>query len=159
MKRKTIKAKIAAALSAIMAFAMLAPAMPAYAADVTITFDFDTNTPSLDPDTEHKIQISGMLNSPINTSITGLNSGRHSGQVLLPWQTIATGFDTQNDGTGYTGIVGGKAWGVGGLDLRGYKIDEFRMAEGNGDFPRSRLDVGTYQNAIYYATLKPDVNI
>ena len=32
MKRKTIKAKIAAALSASMAFAMLAPAMPAYAA-------------------------------------------------------------------------------------------------------------------------------
>ena len=32
MKRKTIKAKLTAALSAGMAFAMLAPAMPAYAA-------------------------------------------------------------------------------------------------------------------------------
>ena len=39
MKRKTIKAKLAATLSAGMAFAVLAPAMPAYAANGTISFD------------------------------------------------------------------------------------------------------------------------
>ena len=39
MKKKTIKAKISAALSAGMAFTMLAPAMPAYAATGNISFD------------------------------------------------------------------------------------------------------------------------
>ena len=39
MKRKTIKAKLTAALSAGMAFTMLAPAMPAYAATGNISFD------------------------------------------------------------------------------------------------------------------------
>ena len=39
MKRKTIKAKLAVTLSAGMAFAVLAPAMPAYAANGTISFD------------------------------------------------------------------------------------------------------------------------
>ena len=47
MKRKTIKAKIAAVLSAGMALAMLAPAMPAYAANGDITFDFKTLNPSV----------------------------------------------------------------------------------------------------------------
>ena len=39
MKRKTIKAKLTAALSAGVAFTMLAPAMPAYAATGSISFD------------------------------------------------------------------------------------------------------------------------
>ena len=47
MKRKTIKAKISAALSASMALAMLAPAMPAYAAaDKKLVFDFQRDNPS-----------------------------------------------------------------------------------------------------------------
>ena len=158
MKRKTIKAKIAAVLSAGMAIAMLAPAMPAYAADVTITFDFDTNTPSLDPDTEHKITVSGPLGSPINTTTAGLQTGTNG--VLLPWGNGTT-YPTQSDGTGYTGTVGGKKWGKDstGLDLVGYKIREFRKAPGVGDFPRSKLDSGRYQSATYYATLVPDENV
>ena len=46
MRRKTIKAKVSAALSASMALVMLAPAMPAYAANGDITFDFATLNPS-----------------------------------------------------------------------------------------------------------------
>ena len=87
MKRKTIKAKLAAVLSAGMLFTMLAPAKPAYAADVTITFDFDTNTPSLDPgiaphQITHQITVSGPLGAPINTNSAGLQTDANG--VLLP---------------------------------------------------------------------------
>ena len=167
MKRKTIKAKLAAVLSAGMLFTMLAPAKPAYAADVTITFDFDTNTPSLDPgiaphQITHQITVSGPLGAPINTNSAGLQTDANG--VLLPWGNGTT-YPTQPDGTGYTGKVGGKIWGkdltgvVDGLDLIGYKISEFRKAPGAGDFPRSKLDSGRYQATTYYATLVPDENV
>ena len=51
MKRKTIKAKLTAALSAGMALAMLAPAMPAYAAAPgagEIQFNFTGKNESVD---------------------------------------------------------------------------------------------------------------
>jgi len=44
MKRKTIKAKLAVTLSAGMAFAILASAMPAYAATGNISFDAESKT-------------------------------------------------------------------------------------------------------------------
>ena len=162
MKRKTIKAKLAAVLSASMAFTMLAPVMPAYAADATIIFDFDTNTPSLDPgiaphQITHQITVSGPLGAPINTALAGLQTDTNG--VFLPWGNGATAYPTQTDGSGYTGTVGGKTWGTGGLDLKGYKISEFRKAAGNGDFPRPYLDSKRYQNTTYYATLIADENI
>ena len=162
MKRKTIKAKLAAVLSASMAFTMLAPAMPAYAADATIIFDFDTNTPSLDPgiaphQITHQITVSGPLGALINTNSAGLQTDTNG--VFLPWGNGATAYPTQPDGSGYTGTVGGKTWGTGGLDLKGYKIREFRKAAGNGDFPRPYLDSKRYQNTTYYATLIADENI
>ena len=162
MKRKTIKAKLAAVLSASMAFTMLAPAMPAYAADATIIFDFDTNTPSLDPgiaphQITHQITVSGPLGALINTNSAGLQTDTNG--VFLPWGNGATAYPTQPDGSGYTGTVGGKTWGTGGLDLKGYKIRGFRKAAGNGDFPRPYLDSKRYQNTTYYATLIADENI
>ena len=162
MKRKTIKAKLAAVLSAGMLFTMLAPAKPAYAADVTITFDFDTNTPSLDPgiaphQITHQITVSGPLGALINTNSAGLQTDTNG--VFLPWGNGATAYPTQPDGSGYTGTVGGKTWGTGGLDLKGYKIRGFRKAAGNGDFPRPYLDSKRYQNTTYYATLIADENI
>ena len=162
MKRKTIKAKLAAVLSAGMAFTMLAPAMPAYAADATIIFDFDTNTPSLDPgiaphQITHQITVSGPLGDLINTNSAGLQTDTNG--VFLPWGNGATAYPTQPDGSGYTGTVGGKTWGTGGLDLKGYKIRGFRKAAGNGDFPRPYLDSKRYQNTTYYATLIADENI
>ena len=158
MRRKTIKAKISVALSASMALAMLAPAMPAYAADATIIFDFDKNTPSLDPGTApHKITVSGPLGDPINTTLAGLQSDTNG--VFMPWGNGATAYPTQINGSGYTGTVGGKAWGTGGLDLKGYKIKWFRGVAGNGDFPRTYLDSKRYQNTTYYATLIADENI
>ena len=162
MKRKTIKAKLAAVLSAGMVFTMLAPAMPAYAADATIIFDFDTNTPSLDPgiaphQITHQITVSGPLGALINTNSAGLQTDTNG--VFLPWGNGATAYPTQPDGSGYTGTVGGKTWGTGGLDLKGYKISGFRKAAGNGDFPRPYLDSKRYQNTTYYATLIADENI
>ena len=162
MKRKTIKAKLAAVLSASMAFTMLAPAMPAYAADATIIFDFDTNTPSLDPgiaphQITHQITVSGPLGDLINTNSAGLQTDTNG--VFLPWGNGATAYPTKPDGSGYTGTVGGKTWGTGGLDLKGYKIRGFRKAAGNGDFPRPYLDSKRYQNTTYYATLIADENI
>ena len=162
MKRKTIKAKLAAVLSAGMVFTMLAPAMPAYAADATIIFDFDTNTPSLDPgiaphQITHQITVSGPLGALINTNSAGLQTDTNG--VFLPWGNGATAYPTPTDGSGYTGTVGGKTWGTGGLDLKGYKISEFRKAAGNGDFPRPYLDSKRYQNTTYYATLIADENI
>lgn len=47
MRKKTIKAKIASLLSASMAFTMLAPAMPANAANPKLIFDFKTQNKSV----------------------------------------------------------------------------------------------------------------
>jgi len=57
MKRKTIKAKLTAALSAGVAFTMLAPAMPAYAATGSISFDMGKTYDALGG--AHLIGISG----------------------------------------------------------------------------------------------------
>ena len=157
MKRKTIKAKIAAALSASMALAMLAPAMPAYAATGTLKFDFHTNASDSLAGTP-EISVSGTVGDAIPdvASLGVLNDGR----IGLPWQdTVATGssnvavFKTV-DGTSDDAVLG-KKW-IADLGLKGYKIKEFRGGAGLADFPRVGLDVGTIQNQTYYATLMSD---
>ena len=86
MRRKTIKAKVAAALSASMAFAMLAPAMPAYAATGNLVFDFGTNASNslTGSPNSYKITVSGNIGDPIPAAF---NLQNFSGRTGLPWQT------------------------------------------------------------------------
>lgn len=171
MKRKTIKAKISAALSASMVLAMLAPAMPAYAATGLI-FDFYSNI-SDSFDGTPSITVNGSVGSASGTvgsnsvslSSLGTFSEGTETRTKLPWQdgvdsgspsgssTPVATFKTVTDATD-TPVLGVK-W-IGDLKLKGYKIKEFRGAKGTGDFPRSRLDVGTIQDKVYYATLISD---
>lgn len=159
MKRKTIKAKIAAALSASMALAMLAPAMPAYAATGTLKFDFHSNIhDSFDGTPE--IVVSGTVGDSI-PNVADL--GTFNSRVGLPWQDgvttsgtpVATFRDVDGSPAKPDSAVLGKKW-IADLGLKGYKIKEFRGALGTGDFPRVGLDVGTIQNQNYYATLISD---
>lgn len=154
MKRKTIKAKISAALSASMVLTMLAPAMPAYAATGTLNFDFSTNVHDSFDGTA-KISISGTIGDPI-PNVADL--GTFNSRVGLPWQvgvtTSGTPVATFAAVTTDSPVLG-KKW-IADLGLKGYMIKEYRGVAGTGDFPRVGLDVGTIQNQDYYATLISD---
>ena len=160
MRRKTIKAKISAALSASMALAMLAPAMPAYAATGNLVFDFGTNasdslTNSL---ITYKITVSGNIGGAI-PDVADL--GVFGGRTGLPWQNgvannVATFKKVDDTPTNPDTPVLGKRW-IADLGLKGYKIKEFRGLPGpKADFPREGLDVGSIQNQTYYAVLISD---
>lgn len=156
MRKKTIKAKLAAALSASMALAMLAPAMPAYAATGNLVFDFGTNASNslTGSPNSYKITVSGNIGDPIPAAF---NLQNFSGRTGLPWQTNINNHLAEFGP--YTTQVNGVAWGTGGLDLEGYAIKEFRGLPGTvADFPREGLDVGSIQNKTYYAVLKDDGN-
>jgi len=171
MKRKTIKAKISAALSASMVLAMLAPAMPAYAATGTLKFNFYKNMEdSFDGTPE--IAVSGNIGSTTDTggtislaSLGTVTVGTET-RTKLPWQdsvdsgsppgssTPVATFLSITDPTTEPTVLG-KKW-IGDLGLKGYKIKEFRGLAGTGDFPRSSLDVGSIQEKTYFATLISD---
>lgn len=156
MKRKTIKAKVAAALSASMAFAVLAPAMPAYAATGNLVFDFGTNASDslTNPVESYKITATGNIGDPIPAAF---NLQNFSGRTGLPWQTNIDNSTHLAEFGPYTTTVNNVAWGAGGLDLEGYAIQEFRGLPGTGaDFPREGLDVGSIQDKTYYAVLISD---
>ena len=159
MRRKTIKAKISAALSASMALAMLAPAMPAYAATGTLKFDFHTNASNSLAGTP-EISVSGNIGDPI-PDVTDL--GVFNGRTGLPWQNgvannVATFRKVDDTPTNPDTAVLGKKW-IADLDLKGYMIKEFRGLPGTGaDFPREGLDVASIQNQTYYAVLESDGN-
>ena len=77
MKRKTIKAKLTAALSASMALAMLAPATPAYAATPApkpngFKFDFRTKNESKVPFVKDLYVEGGTAGSAITTDYKGM---------------------------------------------------------------------------------------
>ena len=152
MKRKTIKAKLTAALSASMALAMLAPATPAYAAAGTLKFDFHTNASTSLAGTP-EITVTGNVGDAIPAAYNLQNFGGRTG---LPWQTgiTTTGTPVAEFGNYATTTVNGQSWAALGLD--GYIIKEFRGGVGLADFPRAGLDVGTIQNQTYYATLGSD---
>ena len=158
MRRKTIKAKVSAALSASMALAMLAPAMPAYAATGNLVFDFGTNASDslTGPVGSYKITATGNIGDPIPAAF---NLQNFSGRTGLPWQTNIDNSTHLAEFGPYTTTVNNVAWGAGGLDLEGYAIQEFRGLPGTGaDFPREGLDVGSIQNQTYYAVLTSDGN-
>ena len=160
MKRKTIKAKISAALSASMVLAMLAPAMPAYAATGNLKFDFHSNV-SDSFDGTPEITVSGNIGSTTELASLGTVTVGTDTRTKLPWQDSVTTSGTPvatflsiTDPTTEPTVLG-KKW-IGDLKLKGYKIKEFRGLAGTGDFPRSSLDVGSIQNQTYYATLESD---
>ena len=89
MRRKTIKAKIAVSLSASMAFAVLAPAMPAYAATGAIAFDMGKTYNAL-----------GGTALPGLTGNQGANMSTATGATLVP-DTFANNQSATTGGTGY----------------------------------------------------------
>jgi len=160
MKRKTIKAKISAALSASMVLAMLAPAMPAYAATGNLKFDFHSNV-SDSFDGTPEITVSGNIGSTTELASLGTIVVSGDTRTKLPWQDNVTTSGTPvatflsiTDPTTEPTVLG-KKW-IGDLKLKGYKIKEFRGLPGTGDFPRSSLDVGSIQDQTYFATLESD---
>ncbi len=160
MNKKTIKAKIAAALSASMVITMLAPAMPAYAAD-TLKFDFATFTPSVKdllkyqliynkPTTSNKIKDAG----------TGLTVGTGDIVALPYWHSkdISGGtseFNATENNPNAPGTT--NALTLTALGLKGYAIENWYTAKENG-FKADRIDLPTFQTGenVYYAKLKSD---
>ena len=145
MKRKTIKAKLAATLSASMAFAMLAPAMPAYAANVNLVFDFG------------ELQKDSLLagNYQIDSGAQPVGSAIASDYNLQPGSVGGTRLPFI-DATGVANLtynVHGKTWAS--LGLTGYTIDKWLDASVNGRAV-DKLDIPTYQGITYYAKLKSD---
>ena len=171
MKRKTIKAKIAAVLSASMALAMLAPAMPAYAA---ISYNYvnhnlnTVNTEALYGGVNANIgnvtPTDGYLGfdfTKLNPSVEGWvknivvngNPGETIADQTLPFFTGGTFSDAA--------IFDGKSW-INDFDLKGYKIAGYNQAPLKGTptgFPRSiQIEIPslTSQGAVYYAELASD---
>ena len=171
MRRKTIKAKVSAALSASMAFAMLAPAMPVYA---VISYNYvnhnlnTVNTEALYGGVNANIgnvtPTDGYLGfdfTTLNPSIAGWvkniivngNPGETITDQTLPFFPTGT-FSS-------TATFDGKSW-INDFDLKGYKIAGYNQAPLKGTptgFPRSsQIEIPslTSQGAVYYAELASD---
>ena len=150
MNKKTIKAKIAAALSASMVITTLAPAMPAYAA-TSLNFNFTAKNKSL----------AGFILQPSGTvSFTGSGSfptaGNLNGLKAVGNGTLYMPFYDNIAPAGYkigSGNLDGKTWTE--LGLKGYEIDSWWSAEKNGSQVNS-TQMTTYQssNNTYYVQLK-----
>ena len=147
MKRKTIKAKIAAALSASMAFAMLAPAMPAYAAGVNLKFDFG--------ELQKKSLVAGnyVIDSGTQTAGAAIDPDYNLQPVAAPGTGTRLPFIDSAGNVNLTYNVHGKTWAD--LDLVGYTIDKWLDDSVNAR-EVDKLDIPTYQDITYYAKLKSD---
>ena len=141
MKKKTIKAKISAALSASMAFAMLAPAMPAYAAaDKKLVFDFQRDNPSFKDGVVDNWNILGEKGHKFST-VSPLDDAawqKDSDKVGLPyWDLTATGTATIPGTFDPSKNIGGKPWNDDTTandtehTFAGYKLDFWRDSGGN----------------------------
>ena len=153
MRRKTIKAKISAALSASMALAMLAPAMPVYAANGDITFDFTTLNPSVKWLSNKTINGTPLAKIKDNLPAgIGLETGTSDDFVYMPFYKVGTGYD-YSDSTKFDG----KSWRA--LDLEGYKIGAwYNGPEGMYSQGMQRLDEINYPSTsnTYYVKLVPE---
>ena len=144
-------------LSAGMAFAMLAPAMPAYAVNGDITFDFKTLNPSVKWLSNKTIN--GTPGSRIkgsnNLNGLGLETGTTDDLVYMPFYKVAKGGYDYSDSTKFDG----KSWGD--LDLDGYKIEAWYNGL-NGIFSQEmpRLDQINYPttSSTYYMRLRPETS-
>ena len=171
MRRKTIKAKISAALSASMALAMLAPAMPAYAAISYNYVNHNLNTAATKAtykgiaanigDVTPRDGYLGFDFTTLNPSIAGWvnniavngNPGESITDQTLPFFPGGTFSDAAT--------FDGKSW-INDFDLEGYKIAGYNQAPLKGTptgFPRSsQIEIPslTSQGAVYYAELASD---
>ena len=91
MKRKTIKAKLTAALSAGVAFTMLAPAMPAYAATGSISFDMGKTYNAL----------GGVPLRTINGTQGGVMPGTYADGTAITPDTLNNNQSPTTGGLGY----------------------------------------------------------
>ena len=167
MRRKTIKAKLAAALSASMAFAMLAPAMPAMAAGDSpqpngFKFDFKSKNEAKVPFIKDLFVSGGTAGATITADYKGMKYDATNQVLYLPYLDTAGHFAEANAPTATldTNNPAGEApqsWTSLGLD--GYVIDGYTDAQANGRntstvnparFPMTGL--------TYYATLGADPN-
>ena len=173
MKRKTIKAKVAAVLSAGMVFTMLAPAKPAYAAISYNYVDHKLNTLATKAvyggdeanigDVTPRDGYLGFDFTTLNPSIKGwvknIAVNGNPGDAILD-QTLpfypAGSFNSAD-------TFDGKSWSNElDFDLDGYEIAGYNQAPLKGTptgFPRSsqiEIPALTSQGAVYYAELKSD---
>lgn len=170
MKKRNFKKKIAVLLSASMAFAMLAPAMPAYAADTKLIFDFKTNNEA----------IAGIVN---NWEYSGPEGSEFRFKLPGGWSTKTTSTSTPpdpnaphivglpywnskdinggNDGFSETVNNAAKAWNeASGMDLKGYKINLWKNGKVDA-IKVERVEQPYFQRALhgnsgdttYYATI------
>ena len=178
MRRKTIKAKISAALSASMVLAILAPAMPAMAATPApkpngFKFDFRTKNGSKVPFVKDlyveggtagdniTADYKGMQLDPATTGSLGLilpyfyrPTPTDPDIVFNPAQAPTATVDTN------TGAETTQVWsGAGSLGMDGYVITGYTDAASNG---RSTLTVNPSRfpttGMTYYATLAADTS-
>ena len=171
MRRKTIKAKVSAALSASMVLAMLAPAMPVYAAISYNYVNHNLNTGNtealyggVNANIGNVTPTDGYLGfdfTTLNPSIAGWvknivvngNPGETITDQTLPFFPTGT-FSS-------TATFDGKSW-INDFDLKGYKIAGYNQAPLKGTptgFPRSsQIEIPslTSQGAVYYAELASD---
>ena len=169
MKRKTIKAKLTAALSASMALAMLAPATPAYAATPApkpngFKFDFRTKNESKVPFVKDLYVEGGTAGSAITTDYKGMQLDSNLGLILPYFNKPGTDivFDAAQAPTATvdtnTGTESTQVWsGAGSLGMDGYIITGYTDAASNG---RNTLTVNPSRfpttGMTYYATLGAD---
>ena len=172
MRRKTIKAKISAALSASMAFAMLAPAMPAYAAISYNYVNHNLNTAATKAvykgiaanigDVTPRDGYLGFDFTTLNPSIAGwVNNIAVKGN---PGETIDQKLPFYPGGTfSKTDTFDGKSWiSDSDFDLDGYEIAGYNQVPLKGNIPAyprsSRIEIPslTSQGAVYYAELASD---
>ena len=161
MKKKTIKAKISAALSASMAFAMLAPAMPAMAAGDApqpngFKIDFRSKNQSKVPFVKDLFIAGGTAGATITADYKGMKYDATNQELYLPFLGTDGNFAAGNAPTASvdsnSGAESVQAWTALGLD--GYKISGYTDASANG---RNTVTVNPARfpmtGLTYYATL------
>ena len=160
MRRKTIKAKVSAALSASMVLAMLAPAMPAYAAAPgagEIQFNFTEKNESVDRFASD-LTLSGTAGAVIPTSPApaGLQVNTGTGAIALPYMNDSGQFDATKTFKA-TGDASALDWAQRGLT--GYLITAWYPRKNNGiasPYMNQVPAIYPYGGQTYYAELGPD---
>ena len=156
MRKKTIKAKIASLLSASMAFTMLAPAMPANAANPKLIFDFKTQNKSV-LNIVSDWEFSGPKGNMFKAAIPAGWTSNSSNIIGLPYWNSS---EVAGSVDGFEPLINtnSKAWDAeddtisNGMGLKGYIITEWKSAQGDSV---NRVDQPYFQEnpEIYYATL------
>ena len=164
MKRKTIKAKIAAALSASMVATVLAPAMPAMAAtpgpDANgFKIDFRSKNEAKVPFVKDLFIAGGTAGDPIAADYKGMKYDPGNQVLYLPYLDTTGAFVEANAPTASLDAPGTEAaqsWAT-DLGLDGYMITGYVDAPANGRNTKAVNPARFPMTGLtYYATLGPD---